>query len=183
MCLTGRGATEIQRLAELLSDHFSRSAPLLRLNISFTQSMSKVIITGCRKPERGVLHQEKDPVICLTLGIPTGRAQGPLLTMVLKGAHTLSSRVQTLSFSLMGDHDVSWFRVFARTPCVTTLNLVGPPGQGFFEALCDVWQAQVGESPCVPLGLLRTLTLDEACRESLGICERGDGTFFDQLID
>ncbi|KAM5532798.1 hypothetical protein V8D89_013517 [Ganoderma adspersum] len=187
MRLTGHGAMGIQRLSELLSDHFSCSAPLQRLNVSVTQSTANVIITGYWNAEPDVLKRNNDPAIRLILDISPGEVLSPLLTAILEGANTLFSRVQTMSISLSYHENVDWSRLFTRTPNVAALNVTGPPGQGFFTALSDVRQAQIEEPPsaCVPLCQLRKLTLEleDARHESLRVFHRGKGTFFDQLLD
>lgn len=96
MCLTGHGTTGIRRLVEHLSDHFFRSAPLQRLNISFARSTGEIFITGYKNPERDVLQDNNDPAMRLILDIVPGGALSPLLTATLEGANTLFSRVKTV---------------------------------------------------------------------------------------
>ena len=118
-----------------------------------------------------MLQDNNDPAMRLILDIVPGGALSPLLTATLEGANTLFSRVKTLSLCL--SENIDWSRLFARTPCVTTLVVPSLPGQGFFTALSDV-------SASVPLCQLQKLTLKlaDARFESLRGYKRGKGTGF-----
>ncbi|KAI1796767.1 hypothetical protein LXA43DRAFT_1177890 [Ganoderma leucocontextum] len=192
--VTGSGGSGIQRLVEILSGHVSRSAPLLGLKISFPNraSTSKVTITGYEDTNfrRQVFDSDGGPPLNLTLSIPwTGGAQERPLTAVLKAAHKLFSRVQTLYMysNVYGGFDVPWLTLFACAQSVQTLDISGHPGTRFFKALCDVRQVKGEQSSvtCVPLVRLRELKLgDVRFRDSMWRPnEHNAGKFFHGLLD
>ena len=156
---------------------------MLALRISPLNSTSGVSISGYKNADLGRVYFDELGDICLTFG--TREPGERLLAAALKGAGTMLSRVQSLSFVTGDGSNIPWTGLFACTPSVETLEIVGNPGSGFAKALGDIHDVQNGESSATsgPLLRLRKLKLDNVHYRYWGRASWCDGDFFDGLLD